>query len=197
MVAISHAATALLIKQRYPEAPMGWILVSAELPGIAWVLLRLAGIEDAGTGLPYSHSAASILLFAAAAWLLFGRALRRRSLGAAAALAIVLHLVLDLVLHPVALPLTPLGEFHVGLGLYDTPPLAAAAAMAYGLLCWLAFGGGKALLAAIILLTIAQLTFTAPLALDIALAVAAVWYLSRGRAAELEHPSRRLARAFA
>jgi hypothetical protein len=39
--------------------------------------------------------------------------------------------------------------------------------------------------------------YPAPLALDIAVATAAVWYLSRARAAELEHPNRRLARAFA
>lgn len=197
MVAISHAATALLVKRRYPDAPMGWILFAAELPGIAWVLLRLAGAEGPGIGMPYSHSVVSIMLVAAAVWLLVGCLLRRRALGAAAALAIVLHLALDLLLHAQALPLAPFGELHLGLGLSGTPPLAIAAAMAYGLLCWLAFRGGKALLVVIILLTMAQLTFSAPLLLDIAVAAAAVWYFSRARAAELEHPSRRLARAFA
>ncbi|HEX6318117.1 MAG TPA: hypothetical protein VFZ84_04520 [Burkholderiales bacterium] len=197
MLAISHAATALLVKRRYPEARMGWILLAAELPAIAWVGLGFAGIEGAGMGMPYSHSVVSLLLAAAVAWLLVGRLLRRRALGAAAALAIVLHLLLDLALHAQQLPFAPFGELRLGLGLHAAPPLAIAAATAYGLACWLVFGGGKGLLAVIVLLTMAQLTFAAPLAVDIAVAIACVWYFSRARAAELEHPSRRLARAFA
>jgi len=197
MLAISHAATALLLKRRFPEAPMGWILLAAELPGILWVLLTAAGLEDAAGHMPYSHSLASALALALGLWLVVGKLLRRRALGAAAALAVVLHLVLDLALHAHEAGLTPWSEVTLGLRLYDTPPLAIAAATAYGLLCWVVFRGGTALLAAILLVTIGQLTFAAPPGLHIAVAMLAVWYFSRARAAELEHPDRRLARAFA
>jgi hypothetical protein len=197
MLAISHAATALLVKRCWPDAPMGWVLVCVELPGILWVALSAAGIEDAAF-MPYSHSLASLLALACALWLLVGTLLRRRALAAAAVAGILAHLALDLVLHLEPLAVVPfLSPVHVGLSLYATPPLAIAAALVYGLLCWLVFRGGKALLAAIVLLTLAQLMYPAPLALDIAVATAAVWYLSRARAAELEHPNRRLARAFA
>lgn len=193
MLAISHAATALLVKRRFPDASMAGILVAAELPGILWVALAATGVED----FAYSHSFASILGLAGAAWLLVGRLLRRRALGAAAACAIVLHFVLDLVLHPEPLAVAPLAGVQFGLGLYATPPLAIAAATVYGLLCWLVFRGSKTLLAALLVLTALELTLAAPFAAHIAAAIAVVWLLSRARAAELEHPSQRLARAFA
>jgi len=185
MLAISHAATALLVKRCFPQAPMAWVLASVELPGVLWLLL------------PDSHSIASLLALAGVLWLAVGRLLRRRALGAALFWGIVLHLALDVAFHPQELSLAPLSDLHVGLGLSATPPLAIAAAVAYGLLCWLVFGGGRPLLAALFLLTVAQFSFAAAPVLHITAATAAVWYFSRARAAELEHPDRRLARAFA
>jgi hypothetical protein len=207
MLAISHAATALLVKRRYPDAPMGAILAAAEAPGVLWVLLNLAGIEQGAAHLPYSHSVATLLALAALVWLLVGKLFRRRALGAAAATAIALHLLVDFVAH--TLPLAPASALQVGLGLNATPPLAVAAAAAYGLLCWLVFRGGKALLAVILLFSILHESFM-PSSLDaqpqwlltafslqLASSAMLVWYFSRSRSAELEHPDRRLARAFA
>jgi hypothetical protein len=168
MLAISHAATALLVKRRFPEAPMAWLLVAVELPAVL------------GPFLPRSLSDVSLLALAGALWLLVGGLLRRRALGAALASGIVLHLLLEL-----------------GVQALPAPPLEMAAAMAYGLLCWLAFGGTKSLLAAIVLLTAMQFTLEGFAASQIAVAMVVVWYFSRARAAELEHPDRRLARAFA
>ena len=193
MLAISHAATALLLKRCFPGASMAGILVAAELPAILWVALAAAGMDD----FAYSHSFASILGLACVAWLLLGRLLRRRALGAAAAWAILLHLALDLVLHPEPLALVPLANVHVGVGLYGTPPLAIAAASFYGLACWLVFRGSTALLAALLVLTALELSFAGPIALHVVASIVLVWYLSRVRAAELEHPNQRLARAFA
>ena len=198
MLAISHAATALLLKRWQPEAPMAWALFAVELPAILWLLLRFAGIEDADGYMPYSHSLATLLPLACMLWLLFGALFRRRAMAAVGVAGILAHFALDLILHAQPLALAPfLSSVHVGLSLSTVPPLAVAAALAYGLLCWLVFRGGKALLAAIALLSVAQLTFPVPPGVDIAVAMAAVWYLSRARAAELEHPDRRLARAFA
>jgi hypothetical protein len=209
MLAISHAATALLIKRRFPEAPMGGILACVELPGMLWVLLSLTGLEHPGA-MPYSHSVAAVLVLAFAAWLLMDKLLRRRVLAAAAAIAILSHLILDLVMQTQHIALVPfLSSVHLGLGLSETPPLAAAGSGAYGLLCWLVFRGSKALLAAILFLNLAALSFmqstfaddpmaqVTGVAAGIILATLLVWYLSRARAAELEHPDRRLARAFA
>jgi hypothetical protein len=207
MLAINHAATALLVKRSFPDAPLGAILAAAELPGVLWVLLNLAGVEDGAAHLPYSHSIASLTLLAACAWLVAGKLFRRRTLGAALAMAIVLHLLVDVVAH--ALPLTPVSAASLGLGLNTVPALAVAASMAYGAFCWFVFGGGKALLATILLFSIAHESFM-PSALEarpqwlltgfslqLAASVLLVWYFSRARVAELEHPDRRLARAFA
>lgn len=193
MLAIGHATTALLIKRRFPQVPMGWLLFSVELPGLVWLLLGAAGIERGTAFMPYSHSAASGLVLAGGAWLLLGKAFRRRALAAAVATGVLAHLLLDFGM----------------LGLHETPALATAVAVAYGLLCWLVFRGGKALLAVIVMLNLAYLSFLqSPLAVrpdivlaagatHLVLAVALVWYFSRKRAAELEHPDTRLARAFA
>jgi hypothetical protein len=205
MLAISHAATALLIKRRFPEAPMAGVLACVELPGMLWVLLCLAGIEQPGA-MPYSHSVAAVLAMGFAAWLLADKLFRRSALAAAAAIAILSHLLLDLVMQAQHIALVPfLSSVHLGLGLSETPPLAAAAGGLYGVLCWLIFGGGKGLLAAILLLNLASLSLAQSPFLDgpatqaagILLAATLVWYFSRQRAAELEHPDRRLARAFA
>ena len=127
------------------------------------------------------------------------------------------HIVLDLATHTQDIALAPFfGETRLGLGLYDIPPLAFLVEISYGLLCWLLFRGSKGLLAVIVLFNLANLSFfvasmpgpeslladrptalVAAVAAQIAITLAAVWYFSRERAAELEHPSRRLARAFA
>jgi hypothetical protein len=186
MVAISHATTALLVKRCFPQASMVWILAAAELPALLWLAA------------PHLHTLLTLLSAALAAWLLIGKVLRRRALGAALVAAILLHVGVDLVLHVEELPLLPYPEsVRIGLALDGVPPLAAAIGLAYGLLCWLIFGGSKALLAAILLLGMAQLTFQAAPAAHIAAAGLLVWTLSRRRAAELEHPDHRLARAFA
>jgi hypothetical protein len=209
MLAITHAATALLIKRRFPEAPMAGILACVELPGMLWVVLNLAGVEQPGA-MPYSHSVAGVLALAFAAWLLMDKVFRRRALAAAAAMGIVSHLILDLVMQAQSIALVPfLSPVHLGLGLSETPPLAAAVGTVYGLLCWAIFRGGKALLAVIVSLNLAGLSFLqspfaddpvaqiAGVAAGIVLASVLVWYFARQRAAELEHPDRRLARAFA
>jgi|SRR5688500_7058286 len=230
MFAINHAATALVIKRRYPDAPMGWLLVSVQLVELLWVVLNFAGVERTTTEalvasvadirlafMPYSHSIATSLVMAFLAWLLLEKALRRGALAAAVAVGILSHIVLDLATHTQDIALAPFfGETRLGLGLYDIPPLAFLVEISYGLLCWLLFRGSKGLLAVIVLFNLANLSFfvasmpgpeslladrptalVAAVAAQIAITLAAVWYFSRERAAELEHPSRRLARAFA
>ena len=72
MFAIDHAATALLVKRRYPTVPIAPLLVAVQAMELAWVLLNYLGVERTTTGpvvrsvadiqlayMPYSHSVAT------------------------------------------------------------------------------------------------------------------------------------------
>lgn len=45
MFAIDHAATALLVKRRFPSAPMVPLLLSVQAMDLAWVILNYLGVE--------------------------------------------------------------------------------------------------------------------------------------------------------
>ncbi len=83
MFAINHAATALIIKKRYPKVPLVWLLLSVQFAEIVWVLFNYLGIERTSTDavvntvseihlehMPYSHSLTASLVFALVAWLI-------------------------------------------------------------------------------------------------------------------------------
>lgn len=126
MFAINHAATGLIIKKIYPDVPMTVILVSVQLIEIFWVILNFSGIEKTRTNdevrtvkdvelayMPFSHSIASTAVLALGAWALIALGLRRLDLGAAIALGIGSHLVLDLISHARDIALAP---FRGGAG---------------------------------------------------------------------------------
>jgi len=170
--AINHAATALLIKRRFPGQPMLWILVSVQAMELLWVVLNLVGVERTTTEaavasvadihlayMPYSHSVATMLGAAVAAWLVCRFALGRGRLGLAIGVGIASHLVLDLVTHAPDLALAPgAGSPMLGLGLYAKLPVGAfLLELAYGVLCWWVYEGGAALLAVVALFNVANL----------------------------------------
>jgi hypothetical protein len=107
MFAIDHAATALLVKRRFPSVPMAPALISVQTMEFAWVALDYLGIERTTTEstvrsadihltyMPYSHSVGTALLAALAAWLIIEKGFRRAALGRALGLGIMSHLVLD------------------------------------------------------------------------------------------------------
>jgi membrane-bound metal-dependent hydrolase YbcI (DUF457 family) len=177
MFAVDHAATALLVKRRFPSVPMAPLLVSVQAMELAWVGLNYLGVERTNTGpvvrsvadihlayMPYSHSVATAVGAAILAWLVFERAFGRAELGRAVALGIVSHLVLDLATHAHDIALWP-GRARpmLGLGLYGAAPLAAfAVESAYGLVCWRVYGGGRGLLALVVLGNLANLSFLSP-----------------------------------
>ena len=79
MFAIDHAATALLVKRRFPSAPMMPLLLSVQAMELAWVILNYLGIERTTTEstvrsvadihlayMPYSHSVGTALVAALA-----------------------------------------------------------------------------------------------------------------------------------
>jgi len=173
MFAIDHAATALLVKRRYPAVPLAPLLIAAQAMELAWVVLNYVGVERTTTEpavrsvadihlafMPYSHSVATGLGGAVLVWLLLEYGFGRPRLGRALGLGIVSHLVLDLATHAHDIVLWP-GRLEpaLGLGLYATAPFVAfLVELAYGILCWWAYRGGRALLALIVLGNLANLS---------------------------------------
>ena len=173
MFAVDHAATALLLKRRYPAVPMAPLLLAVQAMELAWVVLNYLGVERTTTGpvvrsvadiqlawMPYSHSVATALGAALLVWAVLEHGLGRRALGRAVGLGIASHLVLDLLTHAHDIVLAPgLASPRLGLGLYAAAPLAAfVLELAYGVACWRVYGGGQGLLALVVLGNLANLS---------------------------------------
>ena len=177
MFAVDHAATALLIKRRYPSVPLAPILVSVQAMELAWVGLNYLGIERTTTEatvrsvadvhlafMPYSHSVATGAGAAIVAWLVIEKGFGRPALGRAIGLGIVSHLILDLATHAHDIALWPGSAApRLGLGLYAAAPLAAfVVEFLYGIFCWYVYRGGRGLLVLISLGNLANLSFLSP-----------------------------------
>lgn len=173
MFAIDHAATALLVKRRFPSVPMAPLLIAVQVMELAWVALNYLGIERTTTGaevrsvadihlafMPYSHSVATGLGAALLAWIVIEYGFGKAAAGRAIGLGILSHLVLDLATHAHDIVLWP-GDAHpaLGLGLYGTAPFAAfIVELVYGIVCWWVYRGSRGLLALIVLGNVANLS---------------------------------------
>jgi hypothetical protein len=173
MFAINHAATGLIIKKIFPGVPMPVILTSVQLIEILWVALNFAGVERTTTEervksvsdvhlahMPYSHSVVSTLALGAGAWGIAALGFKSFDVGAAVALGIWSHIVLDLVSHARDIAITPIrGSKKLGVGLYERPIVAFAFEMVYGVFCCWVYGGGAALLWIIVLFNLVNGSF--------------------------------------
>jgi hypothetical protein len=170
---MDHAATALVIKRRFPTVPIVPILVAVQAMELAWVALNFIGIERTTTAatvrsvadihlayMPYSHSVGVALGAALLAWLVIELGFGRKALGRAVGIGIASHLVLDLLTHGHDIVLWPgLSSPKLGVGLYDAAPFVAfLAEMAYGIACWWIYRGGTGLLVLIVLGNLANLS---------------------------------------
>jgi hypothetical protein len=177
MFAVDHAATALLVKRRYPSVPLAPILVSVQAMEFAWVGLNYLGIERTTTEaavhsvadvhlayMPYSHSVGTAVGVAVLVWLIIEKGFGRAALGRAVGVGIVSHLVLDLATHGHDIVLWPgFATPRLGLGLYEAAPVAAfVVEFLYGLFCWYVYRGNLGLLALIGLGNLANLSFLSP-----------------------------------
>ncbi len=177
MFAVDHAATALLVKRRYPSVPMAPLLVSVQAMELAWVGLNYLGIERTTTSatvdsvadihlvyMPYSHSVGTAVGAALLAWVIIEKGFGRAALGRAVGLGIVSHLILDLATHGHDIVLWPGWVTpKLGLGLYDRAPLAAfVVEFLYGIVCWRVYRGGPGLLAFVSIGNLANLSFLSP-----------------------------------
>jgi membrane-bound metal-dependent hydrolase YbcI (DUF457 family) len=177
MFAVDHAATALLIKRRFPSVSMVPLLISVQAMELAWVALNDLGIERTSTEpavrsvadihlsyMPWSHSVATAVVAALAAWLIIEKGFGRAALGRAVGLGIISHLLLDLMTHARDIALWPgWPSPKLGLGLYEAAPMAAfIVEMLYGILCWTIFRGRPGLLVFIVIGNLANLSFLSP-----------------------------------
>ena len=120
MFAINHAATALIIKKRYPKVPLASLLLSVQFVEILWVLFNFLGIERTSTDavvnslseihleyMPYSHSLASSLVFAFIAWFIVGKVYKQRVAAVAIAIGVLSHIILDVLTHTQDISIIP------------------------------------------------------------------------------------------
>jgi hypothetical protein len=174
MFAVDHAATALLLKRKYPTVPTVPLLLSVQAMELAWVALNYLGIERTTTEpvvrsvadihlayMPYSHCVAVVIGVALLFWLVIEKGMGKPLLGRAVALGIVSHLVLDFITHAPDLALWPAASApKIGLGLYQNAPLVAFfLEIIYGVVCWYIYKGSRALLAFLVIGNIANLSF--------------------------------------
>jgi len=173
MFAVDHAATALLLKRRYPSVPIAPLLLAVQAMELAWVAFNYLGLERTTTErvvrsvadihlawMPYSHSVMTALGGGVLAWVGIEFGMGRRALGRAVGIGIASHLALDLLTHAHDIVLWP-GRIspRLGLGLYDAAPMAAfVVEMVYGVVCWWIYRGGRGLLALVVLGNLANLS---------------------------------------
>lgn len=176
MNAINHAATALLIKKRWPSVPIVAALISVQLVEILWVAFNLLGIEVTATAsevssisdihlvhMPFSHSVFAVFILSLSAWLIVSKVFQKPILGIAIAIGIFSHIVLDISTHTQDIEIFPLVDWpSIGTGLYAIPILAIVFETFYGILCWWIFKGNKTLLAIILAFNLAAVSFYVP-----------------------------------
>lgn len=177
MFAINHAATALVIKKKFPAAKMFWLLISVQLVELLWVIFNFFGLEQTSTGIKvsylgdihlhsmkFSHSVLSSIVIALFAYAIIRYLFKEKSLALPFSLGVLSHIVLDLLTHAQDIPLTFLPHSaKLGTQLYSLHPYAAfSVELLYGLFCWYYFKGSKSLLAVILIFNIANFTTFSP-----------------------------------
>jgi membrane-bound metal-dependent hydrolase YbcI (DUF457 family) len=173
MFAINHAATALIVKKKYPQASMPILLISVQLMELLWVALNFVGIEYSTTEanvhsvldihlshMPFSHSVISSVIVASIAWIVISKWFNKPKIAIATTIAIASHVVLDLLTHSQDIAIAPFSDFEkLGLGLYAVPLAAFVAETLYGVICWWVYKGSIPLLVVIVTFNLANFTF--------------------------------------
>jgi hypothetical protein len=137
---IGHFGLGFAAKAAAPRTSLGTLFLAAQWLDLVWPTLLLAGVERVEIDLslpgltplafvhyPYTHSLAAVLgwaLLLGGAYFLVTRYLR----GAVVVSALVAsHWLLDAIVHRADLPLSLDGAARIGLGLWQSAPVAAIA----------------------------------------------------------------------
>lgn len=133
---IGHFAPALVVATRPKAAGLGTLFVAAQLVDIAFAALLIPGIEAMRIvpgitamnpmdlyDMPYTHSLLGAVLWAVAFGLAIGFATKRREAAIGAALVVVSHWFVDLLVHIPDLTLIGMPP-KIGLGLWNHPLVA-------------------------------------------------------------------------
>jgi len=174
MQAINHAATALILKKKFPSSPLFSLILATEAVEYLWVGLNVIGIERTVIDedmrsvadvhlvhMPFSHSVVTSLIIAVAVGMAVlwrgGKAASAVALGIA--LGVFSHVVLDLLVHAPDIALSPFYDgTKYGTGLYSNLPLPALALETlWGVLCWWIYRGSWKLLGLIVVMGIAAI----------------------------------------
>jgi len=177
MHAVNHAITALAIKKVAKPVPLAPLLLSVQAMELLWVGFHFTGIEWTTIDeparsvanvhlahMPWSHSMLMTgmvaVLFAFAGYALW----KRWIVAAALAAGVLSHIMLDLLTHAPDISIAPfLSDPKFGLGFYGAMPVVAwVIELGYGLLIWRFVGGGKGLLALVLLFNAAAFTSYMP-----------------------------------
>ncbi|HOW83472.1 MAG TPA: hypothetical protein PK573_12990 [Spirochaetota bacterium] len=147
---IGHYGIGFILKKKFREIPLWVYFACLQLTDILSFILVLAGIERASYResanpffrndlyLPYSHSLAGAIALSAAAYVFF-IAVRRRSWALIAALCVLSHWFIDLIVHTPDLSLF-FGYCQVGLGLWNCPYVSFGIEIAFTVGGWLVLG---------------------------------------------------------
>jgi hypothetical protein len=171
MYAISHAATALVLKRRYPDAPIWPLLISVQLVELLWVAFTYLGIEHYAVAddhvhldfLPFSHSVGTAVGLGLVVWCVTAFALKRPRLGFALALGVVSHVVLDIIHHEPDIRLLPIAWGpRLGFNLQGAPLADFVVELAYGVACWWIFRGRAGLLVVIVVFNLLNIPLMFP-----------------------------------
>ncbi len=166
MYAIDHAATALLIKKKFPASPAFLLLVSVQLVELFWVLFNYIGLEYFSVSggrlhldfLPWSHSIFSGLILAALSYAIIYGIYRDHRIAVACSIGVISHIVIDLLFHEHDIRLSPFSDRPSwGLGIINTPVLDFLIELLYGIFCWWYYKGNRKLLITIIVFNILDL----------------------------------------
>ena len=146
------------------------LLIAVQVVELLWVLFTYLGLEHAEITpnavhldyLPYSHSVFTGVVLALLVWGL-GKVARRRNLGAAIALGIVSHTLLDIIHHEPNIALLPMqwGP-RLGLNLQGYPILDFLVELAFCVACWAIFRGSRGLLIGIVVFNLLNLPLMFP-----------------------------------
>jgi membrane-bound metal-dependent hydrolase YbcI (DUF457 family) len=120
--------------------------------------------------MPFSHSIGTAVSAALLVWWMASRVTKRPTAGAALAIGLVSHLVLDLLTHARDIAVVPGAHLVFGTGLYARAPITAFfIELAYGVGCWWVYIRGRmertawrGLLAFVLVGNLLNLSFLSP-----------------------------------